>query len=158
MSRPRSRTEPTVAFTFRTFDQFIDATVTQERLIAMLSGFFGGLALLLAAIGLYGVVAQAMRARRRRSVCAWPSVRGTRQLVRLIFRRVGALIAAGLVLGVASSLWAANFVTPLLFQVEARDPDVRQAVVVLVIVSLLAAWLPARRAARLDPAAVLREE
>src|SRR4029079_7519413 len=59
-----ARTEPTVAFTFRTFDQFIDATVTQERLIAMLSSFFGGLALLLAGIGLYGIVAHAVRARR----------------------------------------------------------------------------------------------
>ena len=56
-----ARTEPAIAFVFRTFDQFIDATVTQERLIAMLSSFFGGLALLLAAIGLYGIVAQAVR-------------------------------------------------------------------------------------------------
>ena len=70
-----ARTEPPVAFTFRTFDQFIDATVRQERLIAMLSSFFGGLAVLLAGIGLYGIVAQAVRTRRARSVSAWRSVR-----------------------------------------------------------------------------------
>lgn len=59
-----TRVDPAVAFTFRTFDQLVDATVTQERLVALLSTFFGGLALLLAGIGLYGVVAQAVQTRR----------------------------------------------------------------------------------------------
>ena len=105
-----ARTEPTVAFTFRTFDQFIDATVTQERLIAMLSSFFGGLALLLAGIGLYGIVAQAVRTRQgeiglRMALGAQPA-----GIVRLVFRRVGVLIVVGLALGLAGSLWAAQFV------------------------------------------------
>src|SRR5262245_46383739 len=56
--------DPTVGVTFNTFDQLVDATITQQRLIAMLSSFFGGLALLLAAVGLYGGVAHAVRARR----------------------------------------------------------------------------------------------
>ena len=73
-----ARTEPAIAFVFRTFDQFIDARVTQERLIAMLSSFFGGLALLLAAIGLYGIVAQAVRTSQGRSVSAWRSGRSPR--------------------------------------------------------------------------------
>jgi putative ABC transport system permease protein len=77
---------------------------------------------------------------------------------RLPFRRVGILIVVGLALGLAGSLWAAQFVGPLLFQVEARDPATfAGAVGVLVASGVLAAWLPARRAARLDPAAVLRE-
>ena len=59
-----TQADPTVAFTFGNFDQLVEATVTQERLIAMLSAFFGGLALLLAAVGLYGVVAHAVRARQ----------------------------------------------------------------------------------------------
>src|SRR4030095_3025224 len=59
-----ARTEPAIAFVFRTFDQFIDARITQERLIAMLSTFFGGLALLLAGIGLYGIGAPAVRTRQ----------------------------------------------------------------------------------------------
>ena len=153
-----ARTEPTVAFTFRTFDQFIDAMVTQERLIAMLSSFFGGLALLLAGIGLYGIVAQAVRTRQaeiglRLALGAQPS-----GIVRLVFRRVGVLIVVGLALGLAGSLWAAQFVGPLLFQVEARDPTTfAGAAVALVAAGVLAACLPARRAARLDPAAVLRE-
>ncbi|MPY88390.1 MAG: FtsX-like permease family protein [Luteitalea sp.] len=153
-----ARTEPTVAFTVRTFDQFIDATVTQERLIAMLSSFFGGLALLLAGIGLYGIVAQAVRTRQgeiglRMALGAQPA-----GIVRLVLRRVGVLIVVGLALGLAGSLWAAQFVGPLLFQVEARDPATFVgAAGVLVAGGVLAAWLPARRAARLDPAAVLRE-
>jgi ABC-type antimicrobial peptide transport system permease subunit len=153
-----ARTEPTVAFTFRTFDQFIGATVTQERLIAMLSSFFGGLALLLAGIGLYGIVAQAVRTSQgeiglRLALGAAPA-----GIVRLVFRRVGVLIVIGLALGLAGSLWAAQFVGPLLFQVEARDPATfAGAAGVLVAAGMLAAWLPARRAARLDPAAVLRE-
>ena len=153
-----ARTEPTMAFTFRTFDQFIDATVTQERLIAMLSSFFGGLALLLAGIGLYGIVAQAVRTRQgeiglRLALGAQPA-----GIVRLVLSRVGVLIVIGLALGLAGSLWAARFVGPLLFQVEARDPATfAGAAGVLVAAGVLAAWLPARRAARLDPATVLRE-
>ena len=153
-----TRVDPAIAFTFGTFDQLVEATVTQERLIAMLSAFFGGLALLLAAVGLYGVVAHAVRAREaeiglRMSLGAAPS-----SIVRLMFRRVGVLIAAGLALGVAGSLWAVRFVEALLFQLEGRDPmTFAGAVAVLVAVGVLAAWLPAHRAARLDPAAVLRE-
>ena len=147
------RADPTIAFTFGTFDQLVEATVTQERLIALVSAFFGGLALLLAAVGLYGVVAHAVRARQREiglrmALGATPS-----SIVRLAFRRVGVLIAAGLALGLGGSLWAARFVEALLFHLEARDPvTFAGATAVLVAVGVLAAWMPARRAARLDPA------
>jgi ABC-type antimicrobial peptide transport system permease subunit len=153
-----TRVDPKVAFTFGTFDQLVAATVTQERLVALLSAFFGGLALLLAAVGLYGVVTHGVRARQaeialRLSLGAAPS-----SIVRLVFRRVGLLIAIGLALGLAGSLWAARFVETLLFRLEARDPiTFAGAAAVLVAVGVLAAWLPARRAARLDPVAVLRE-
>ena len=153
-----ARTEPAIAFVFRTFDQFIDARVTQERLIAMLSSFFGALALLLAGIGLYGIVAQAVRARQteiglRLALGAQPG-----GIIRLVFRRVGIVVAVGLAIGFAGSFWAARFVKTLLFQVDARDPATFAAAAgVLVAAGLLAAWLPARRAARLDPAIVLRD-
>jgi putative ABC transport system permease protein len=153
-----TRVDPTVAFTFETFDRLVEATVTQERLIAMLSGFFGGLALLLAAVGLYGIVAHAVRARQteiglRMALGAAPS-----SIVRLVFQRVGILIAAGLALGLAGSLWAVRFVEVLLFHLQARDPvTFSGAAAVLVAVGVLAAWMPARRAARLDPATILRE-
>jgi predicted permease len=150
--------DPKIAFTFGTFDQLVEATVAQERLIALLSAFLGGLALLLAAVGLYGVVAHAVRVQQteiglRMALGADPS-----SIVRLVFQRVGVLIAAGLALGLAGSLWAARFVETLLFRLEARDPvTFAGAAAVLVAVGVMAAWMPARRAARLDPATVLRE-
>ena len=72
-----TRADPTLVFASGTFDQIVDATETQERLMAMMSGFFGALALLLAALGLYGIVAQAVSARRtefRRRTVSWASV------------------------------------------------------------------------------------
>ena len=153
-----TRVDPSTAFTFRTFDELVDATVTQERLIAMLAGFFGGLALLLAGIGLYGIVAQAARARRieiglRMALGAEPT-----GIVRLVLRGVAILIVAGLAIGLTISLWAAQFVAPLLFQVEAHDAvTFAGGAAVLIAVGVVAAWVPARRAARLDPATVLRE-
>jgi putative ABC transport system permease protein len=153
-----TQADPTVVFTPGTFDQIVDATVTQERLIAMTSGFFGALALLLAGLGLYGTVVHAVSARRteiglRMALGAQPA-----GIVRLVFRRVGLLIVSGLALGMAGSWWAARFLAPLLFRVEARDPmTFSGTAAVLVVVGVLAAWVPARRAARLDPATVLRE-
>jgi predicted permease len=153
-----TRTDPSVAFTFGNFDQLVEATVTQERLIAMLSTFFGGLALLLAAVGLYGVVAHAVRARQMEIGLRMALGAAPFSIVRLVFQRVGILIATGLVLGLAGSLWAVRFVEVLLFQLQARDPvTFGGAAAVLVAVGVLAAWMPARRAARLDPATVLRE-
>jgi predicted permease len=153
-----TRADPALVFTSGTFDQMLDATVTQERLVALMSGFFGALALLLAAVGLYGIVAHAVRARRaeigvRMALGAAPA-----GIVGLVMGRVGGLIAVGLAVGLAAGLWGARLVSPLLFQVEARDAaTIAGAAVVLASVGVLAAWLPARRAAQLDPASVLRE-
>ena len=153
------RADPAIAFTFGTFDQLIEATVTQERLIALVSAFFGGLALLLAAVGLYGVVAHAVRARQKEiglriALGATPS-----SILRIVFESVGLLIAAGLALGVAGSLWAARFVEALLFQLAPRDPATfGGAAAVLIAVGVVAAWLPAYRAARIDPVAALRTD
>ena len=153
-----TQADPKIVFTSRTFDQMLDATATQERLIAMMSGFFGALALLLAGLGLYGVVAHAVSARRteiglRMALGAQPA-----GIVRLVFGRVGVLIAAGLALGLAGSWWATRYIAPLLFQVEARDGVIFSGTsAVLIAVGVMAAWVPARRAARLDPARVLRE-
>jgi predicted permease len=159
VSTALAREDPTIAFTFGTFDQLVDATVTLERLVALLSAFFGMLALLLAAVGLYGVVAHSVRARQaeiglRLALGAAPS-----GILGLVFRRVGLLIAAGLALGVAASLWASRFVEALLFDLEARDAvTFVSAAAVLVVVGVLAAWLPARRAAHADPIAALRAD
>jgi predicted permease len=152
------RANPDVSFTFRTFDQLIGATVAQNRLVALLSGFFGVLALLLAGIGLYGVMSHTVSRRRgeigiRMALGAEP-----RAILRLVLGRVGVLVGLGITLGLALSLWAAPLVEAMLFQLDARDPvTFTSAAAVLLVVGGLAAWLPARRAARVDPAGVLRD-
>jgi predicted permease len=158
LSSALKQVDPAIAFTFRTFDDFIGATVMQERLVALLSTFFGGLALLLAGIGLYGLMSHAVGRRRteigvRMALGADPA-----EIVRLVVGRVGVLLGLGIAIGVGISLWASKFLTTLLFQLDPRDPVTFTAgVAVLVVVGVVAAWLPARRAALLDPASVLRE-
>jgi putative ABC transport system permease protein len=123
-----------------------------------LSGFFGGLALLLAGLGLYGVTAYAATRRRteigiRMALGAAPA-----GVVRLVLTRVSSLVGVGVLMGAGISLWASQFVAALLYGLEPRDPvTLTGSVVVLATVSALAGWLPAYRASRVDPAEVLRE-
>jgi ABC-type antimicrobial peptide transport system permease subunit len=149
--------DPTVLFTSETFDEIVGDTVTQERLVAMTSGFLGALALLLAGLGLYGVVAQAVTARRTEIGLRMALGAQRAGIVRLVVRRVGVLLAVGLVLGFTGR-WASRFVAPLLFEVEAHDlTTFAGTAIVLAAIGLVAARVPARRAALVDPATVLRE-
>ena len=147
-----------VAITFRPIEDQIGAALTQERLVATLSGFFGVLALLLAALGLYGVTAYAVSRRRaeiglRMALGAAPS-----GVVSMVLRRVSLLVGLGILGGLAASLWAATFVTPLLYGLQPRDPiTLTLAALVLGAIGALAGWIPATRASRIDPARVLRE-
>jgi ABC-type antimicrobial peptide transport system permease subunit len=136
----------------------VNASIAQERLVAALSGFFGGLALLLAALGLYGITAYAVT--RRHVELGIRMALGTSPagIVRLVLSRVTLLVGGGILIGVVASFWAAAFIGPLLFGVAPRDPATMAiAIGVLATVGVLAGWLPARRAARIDPAQVLRE-
>ena len=149
---------PGLAFSFVDFGQFKQAGMIQERLVALLSGFFGALALLLAAIGLYGIVAHAVDVRRTEIGVRMALGAGRSGVLWLVFRRVGVLVGLGLGAGLALSLWASRFIGALLFQLEPRDfGTFAGALIVLVAASILAAWLPARRASLVDPATVLRE-
>jgi predicted permease len=150
--------DPNLVLTFRTLADQVDASITQERLVAMLAGFFGALALLLAGLGLYGVTSYAVTRRRteigiRLALGAAPS-----RVVGLVLWRVSALVGAGIIAGVVMSLWAAKFVAALLYNLEPRDPaTLAGAAVVLAIIGAAAGWLPAHRAARIDPMEVLRD-
>ena len=138
-------------------DDLRDATV-RERVLAMLSAFFGGLALLLAGLGLYGVMSYAVSRRRTEIGIRMALGAGPSGAVRLILLRVAVLVGFGVIVGAVLSIWAAGFVSTLLFGLQPRDPGtLLAAAFVLSAVGGLAGWLPARRAARIDPARVLRE-
>jgi predicted permease len=159
LARALGAVDASAAFTIRPFDTFLDAALRQERLVAMLSGFFGALALALAALGLYGVTSYGVSRRRaeigvRMALGAEPG-----GVVRLVLGRVGWLVGSGVAAGMALSWWAAQFVSgTLLYGVTSRDTQTFAAAAgVLLAVSAAAAWLPARRASRIDPVHVLRE-
>ena len=149
---------PQLAVTYRPLADQVHASLTQERLMAQLAGFFGALALLLAGLGLYGVTAYAVSRRRaeigiRLALGAAPS-----GVIGLVLGRVSLLVGAGIAVGAALSLWASRFAAGLIHGLQPRDPaTLIGAALVLSSVATLAAWLPARRASRIDPIAVLRE-
>jgi predicted permease len=150
--------DPQIALTFRPLADQIDGALTQERLIAQLSGCFGALALLLAGLGLYGVTAHAVASRRVeigiRMALGAPAAR----VVRLVLGRTTRLVAVGVIAGAAISWWASRFVATLIYGLEPRDTlTLAGSIAVLAIVAVLAAWWPARSAVRTDPAVVLRE-
>jgi predicted permease len=150
--------DPDLVFAFRPLTDQVSASLTQERVIAMLAGFFGVLALLLAALGLYGVTAYAV-SRRRTEIGIRIALGAARAgVVRLVLGRVTMLVCAGLLLGTGVSVWASRLAASLLYGVDARDPlTLVGAAVILAAVGALAGWLPAWRASRIDPAVVLRD-
>jgi len=153
-----ARVDPDVAITFTPLKQQVDAALVQERVVAMLSGWFSILALLLSGIGLYGVTSYAVNRRRteigiRMAIGAAPA-----RVVRLVLARVTVLLGLGVVIGTAASIWASRFIATLLYGLEPRDPvTLISSAVILAAVGALAGSLPAYRASRVDPAEVLRE-
>jgi ABC-type antimicrobial peptide transport system permease subunit len=120
---------------------------------------FGATALMLALLGTYGLLAQSV-ARRRRELGIRMAVgaRG-RDVIRMVLGEAGALAAAGAALGVAAALAATRLLSSVLWSVQASDPLTFIAVTLLVMLAaLIAAALPARRAARIDPARTLRSD
>jgi type II secretory pathway component PulM len=153
-----SGVDPDLALTFRPLAAYVDGALVRERLLAMLSGFFGGLALLLAGIGLYGMTSYAVSRRRAEIGIRMALGAHSSRVVALMLRKIAVPIGFGLIAGTALSVWASRYVTTLLYGLEPRDPlTLIGAVLFLCAVSAFAAWLPARRAARVDPARVLRD-
>jgi predicted permease len=149
---------PNVAMTFRPLADQVNSSLIQERVVAIMSVFFGGFALLLAGLGLYGVTSYAVNRRRtelgiRMALGAAPG-----GVVRLVLLRVAILVSAGVVAGGAVSWASARLVATLLYGLQPQDPfTLAGAAVLLGAIGALAGWLPARRASRIDPARVLRE-
>ena len=137
----------------------IENSLVRERLMARMSGFFGLLAMLLAAIGLYGVVAYGVTRRTaeigvRMALGAVPG-----EVVLMVLRDSVLLAVGGIVIGAPVALWLTKLTRTFLFGLAPNDPTVLiVAVLSLLAVCVLAGWLPARRAARVDPMAALRCE
>jgi predicted permease len=153
-----SAVNPNVTMTFRLLSEQVNNSLIQERVVAMMSGFFGALALLLAGLGLYGVTTYAVNRRRtelgiRMALGAAPA-----GVIGLVLRRVGILVVTGVLVGGGISWGLARFVSTLLYGLDKHDPvTLAGAAVILSLIGALAGWLPARRASRIDPAQVLRE-
>ena len=152
-------THPSIVVEFQTMQSQVKNSLIRERLMATLSGFFGGLAALIAMIGLYGVMSYTVARRRNEIGIRMALGADRREVVRLIMREAGMLLAAGLVIGTLSALAAARAATTLLFGLQPHDPaSLITAAVALAAVAALASYVPAVRASRLEPTEALREE
>jgi len=150
---------PEIIIEFHTLQTQIREALLRERLMATLSGFFGFLAVLLATIGLYGVISYTV-ARRTNEIgirVALGAQRG--HVIGIIMREAGILLIVGVVVGAVLALVAARTATSLLYGLKPHDPaTLIIAVVAIALVVAVASFLPAHRAAGLDPMTALREE
>ena len=137
----------------------VRSNVGQDRLLAALSASFAILALLLASVGIYGVIAYAA-GRRAQEIGIRVALGATRaQISAFLMRGAGALLLAGLLIGAAATLFAARWLRSLLYGIAPHDPAMLSAAaLVLAVVALIAAYIPIRRATRLDPTQALRRE
>ena len=139
--------------------QVVSESVAQPRFRTTLLGLFGGLAMLLAVIGIYGVISYSVGRRKREVGIRLALGAGRRDVLRLVLAEGLALTGAGLAAGTLGAVVLTRFLTSLLFDVGRLDPATYAAVALtLVGTGLLACWLPARRAMRVDPVIALRSE
>jgi putative ABC transport system permease protein len=148
-----------ISFNFTGLQDQIGQSLLAERLLATLSGFFGALAVVLAMIGLYGVMSYTVAERTSEIGIRMALGAQRTDVTAMILRKASALLVAGLALGAGLSLACASAASALLFGLKPRDPvTLGIAAAVLAAVALGASYLPARRAAALDPIASLKEE
>jgi len=128
-------------------------------LLATLSAFFGGLALLLAAVGLYGVISHNMARRRCEIGIRMALGAERRRILRMAMGDVALVVAIGLAAGLGASLAATRYIASFLYGVTATDARTLAAAALFFgLVAAVAGYVPARRASRLDPMNALREE
>jgi len=144
---------------FETMQQVVDQSNFSQRLGLYLIGGFAGIAVLMVIAGLYGVLAQLV-SYRRREIGVRLALGATRQRILHMFLRQGAvLVVVGLVLGAMIAMWAGRLVKSFLYQVKPLDALTYVSVfALLLVVGTLAAFIPARRAASVEPIEALREE
>ena len=140
-----------------TADELLNRTLDVDRLVATLSFAFGILAIILAAVGIYGLLAYDVT-RRTGEIGIRMALGASRtSVIGLIFREVQLVAVGGLAAGIGAALALGKFIEGLVFELKPGDPAVlASAAVLLVVVAACAAWIPARRAASLDPMKALR--
>jgi predicted lysophospholipase L1 biosynthesis ABC-type transport system permease subunit len=151
--------DPTTPVSIESMGQHVGKLAEGPRFDAVLLGLFAGMGLLLAVIGLYGVVSFLVTQRTqeigvRMALGATPAA-----ITRMVLRHAARSTAAGAVLGAIGSLFALRLLSSMLFHVSAHDPwTVAAVLAMLAAVAMLAAWVPLRRAARVNPVEALRQE
>jgi predicted lysophospholipase L1 biosynthesis ABC-type transport system permease subunit len=143
----------------RTIDQQINASLVRERLLATLSSGFAALALILSAVGLYGVMSYSVTRRSREIGIRMALGAARARVLWQVLRQTAVMSTIGVAIGIVTALVATNTLTTFLFGLSPHDPLTLAAVsIALMLTSLVAGWLPARRAAHLDPARAIRTE
>jgi ABC-type antimicrobial peptide transport system permease subunit len=146
-----------LAVTFQAVSEQLRVLYIREKLLAVLAAFFGALALLLSAIGLYAVLSYSVTLRRSEIKIRMALGADRVRVMRLVLGNVAVLMAVGLTLGAIASVWLVGLVKALVHETQPRDPlTFAAAGSILVLVCAVAAWVPAWRAARTAPSVVLR--
>jgi ABC-type antimicrobial peptide transport system permease subunit len=143
----------------RTLEQVLERRIAQRKLNMLLIGLFGALGLVISAVGLYGVMAYAV-SQRTREIGVRMALGATQSSVmRMVMRSAGVMVTTGLVIGAVGAWLLSAFAGAFLFRIEATDPRAfGVAIGTLLLAALIAAALPARRAAGVDPMVALRSE
>ncbi len=142
-----------------TLQERIDSGLVHERMMALLSACFGLLALILTSVGVYGVIAYSVQRRTQEIGIRLALGAARRQIAAMLVRELGPLVFSSLVLGISATLAATRTIRTLLYGIGAGDlATLAAAALAITMVATLAAWIPARRASRLDPMDALRQE
>ena len=151
--------DPEMDYELFVYQSTVEDTLSQERMMAILSGSFGALAALLTMVGLYGVISYITMMRRNEIGIRMALGADRSSVLGLISTQTLRMLGAGVLLGILISLAATRGASSLLFGLHPNDPlSIIYAAVLLVLVALLAAYIPARRASLINPSSALRDE
>ena len=159
VTRALNEINPAITVSFQGFKPLIEATILRERLMATLSGFFGMLALLLACIGLYGILSYGVASRTNEIGIRMALGAGRHNVFWMILREAFLLVIAGVVVGLPLIFALTRVASSLLFGLTATDPvSLLLAALLMLAVAMVAGYLPSRRATHVDPLVALRYE
>jgi predicted permease len=143
----------------RSLDYLVNNTISNEIIIAKLSSFFGGLALVLACVGLYGIMSYTVNGRTKEIGVRMALGAQRKNVLWLILREAMILVIAGIAVGIPAAIASTKLISSMLYGLSGTDP-VSMAVVILILglIAVFASYIPARRATKVDPMVALRYE